>query len=181
MLYDGNPDLGARLLAEESWPADVPAYGGFVARAVWVPEDADRGSHRITAVVSLAGGSEEDLSNNRAEATFAVVDDELDILESYVFPNPANPAGGASLHYFLTQPAGVEVGVFDAKGRRVGGMTRPGGGGRVPGVNFMEVSVPLSEVVDDYSELPGGVYFYRIAAEGDGLRRELKGRFIVVR
>jgi len=181
-LYDGDPDFGAPLITEETWTEKMPSLGGFVARAKWVPKEGDRGSHRITAVVALTGSpADEDPSNNRAQKTFAVIAERMDLLEAYVYPSPADPGGEASLHYFLTQPAGIAVDVFDAKGRRVGGMTRSSGGGRVPGVNFMEIRVPMAEVIDDFSKLPGGVYFYRIVAEDEELRREKKGRFIIVR
>ncbi len=180
-LYDGNPDYGGELLAQETYEAPLPALGGHVFKVPWVPGERDRGSHSFTALVDLDGQQEPDLTNNRAVASFAVVDRTMDLIESYVLPNPVGPGGDAVFHYFLTQPAGVTIEVFDVMGRVVGSAGRPMYGGRIPGVNFMEVAVPIGDVIDDPADLPDGVYFFRIAADDGVMHRERSGRFILVR
>ena len=181
-LYDGDPDHGGDLLARDYYDSPVPALGGQVFKVKWPLEERHKGSHRITALVELASGVRElNLSNNRAVASFSVVTEMMELIDHYVFPSPADPAAGAALHYFLTQPAGTVVELFDAAGRRLGGIARPRQGGRIPGVNFAEISVPMSEMVDDFSGLPAGVYFYRIAADDGERRSEGTGRFIIVR
>jgi hypothetical protein len=180
-LYDGDPDYGADVLGEADFTGSLPALGGRVFKVTWPVGESERGSHRITAVVSLTGDDELDLDNNRAVTPFSVVDRTMDLLEQYVFPNPVDPRGGSSFHYFLTQPAAVTIEVFDVVGRSVGSVGRPKYGGRIPGVNFMEIAVPIEDVIYDPADLPGGVYFYRIAADDGTVRRERSGRFIVVR
>jgi hypothetical protein len=182
-VYDGDPDAGAPLLAEYLSDREIPALGGFVVRPQWVVTERDKGSHRVTVVVSVDGGDDQNPSNNRAQAAFAIVGEDLVVLEHYVYPNPGSPSqGGATLHYFLTATAGVTVEVFDAMGRHKGEIFRPQmGGSRIPGYNLAEISLPLDEVVDNFSETPAGVYFYRITAENDERRQQVSGRFVMVR
>jgi hypothetical protein len=181
-LYDGDPDLGAPVLGEDVLDRAIPAMGGFLFEPHWVVTEEDRGSHRLTAVVS-AEGEETNATNNRAQAVLAIVGEELAVLEHYVYPNPGNPnAGEAILHYFLTVPSAVTVDVFDAMGRRQGGVFRPQmGGSRIPGYNLGEIVLPLKGVVSDFSETPGGIYFYSITAENEEGRQQVSGRFIMVR
>jgi hypothetical protein len=55
------------------------------------------------------------------------------------------------------------------------------GGSRIPGYNLAEVILPLDEVVDDFSERAGGIYFYRITATDEESSQQVSGRFILVR
>lgn len=182
-LYDGDPNLAAHVLSEDASDRSLPALGGFLFESQWIVTESDRGSHRVTAVVSVEGGEEVNLGNNRAQAVLAVVGEELGVLEHYVYPNPGDPSKGeAVLHYFLTVPSGVTVDVFDVMGRFRGGVYRSQmGGSRIPGYNLAEVLLPLEEVVDDFSKMAGGIYFYRITAENEEQRQDVSGRFILVR
>jgi hypothetical protein len=182
-LYEGDPDLGARLLGEDVAEGEMPALGAFLLEFDWVVTAKDRGSHRITAVIEMLGEDEGNLANNRAQAVLAVVGEGLTVLEHYVYPNPGDPAKGtANLHYFLTVPAGVTVEVFDVMGRRKGEVYRSRmGGSRIPGYNLAEVVLPLEGVVSDFSNMPGGVYFYRITADDEERREQVSGRFVMVR
>jgi hypothetical protein len=183
VVYDGDPDLGAPVLGEGVVEKALPAMGGFVFRLDWIIAAGERGSHRVTAVVSAEGAEEPNPANNSARAVLAVVGEELAVLEHYVYPNPGNPRdGAATLHYFLTSPADVTVEVFDAMGRRLGRVHRPRmGGSLIPGYNFAEISLPLDDVVEGFSDVPGGIYFYRLAAENEARRDLVSGRFIMVR
>ncbi len=181
-LYDGDPDRGAPMLGQETFEAPFPAMGGHVFEIEWPLTEGDKGSHRVTAEVALeSGGADADPSNNRGTASFAVVADGMELLELYVYPSPAGVGSDAALHLFLTQPAGLTVDFFDASGRRVGGMDRARLPGRIPGFNFAEVTVPIDDMIEDFRELPSGVYFYRVAAYDGQEQREGRGRFVIVR
>ena len=183
VVYDGYPDRGAPVLGEGIFDKALPAMGGFVFSLDWIVTAGEKGSHRVTAVVSVEDADDANPANNSAQAVLAVVSDDLAVLEHYVYPNPGDPLyGTVSLHYFLTTPAGVTVEVFDAIGRRLGRIHRSQmGGSLIPGYNFAEISMPLEEVVDGFSDLAGGVYFYRLTAENEIRRDLVSGRFIMVR
>ncbi|MCX6639617.1 MAG: hypothetical protein NTW14_03925 [bacterium] len=88
------------------------------------------------------------------------------------FPNPFNPS--TTIRFELPQAAQVRLEVFDVNGRAVGAHgIRPSGGGGSAGASLaplQEVWYPAGshEIVFSGSDLPSGVYLYRLTATPSG-------------
>jgi hypothetical protein len=82
---------------------------------------------------------------------------------SRIYPNPFT--GTATLAIELTTPSAVRIDVFDVAGRTVRTLTLPDAAG--------SRRVAFDGRSDGGRLLPGGVYFYRVTAEGKTVARKM--------
>lgn len=87
--------------------------------------------------------------------------------------NPV-PAAGTSISFTVSEPADVQVAVFDAQGRVVRELLPRS---RQQGT----VSLPWNGRADDGQAVPSGVYFYKLEATGAGRKVVRTERLVLVR
>ncbi len=158
LLYLGRTQeailLGEAVL--QSGQLDAGATSVVAQALLWAYEDVlkdEANAARIRQVLALAG---EAFETNAAIANLG--DDQLEAdqeavgLQSGAYPNPFNPE--VSIHYALPQEGRVRLRVFDVLGRQVATLVDEVQQAGRHRVRFVA------------SDLPSGVYLYRIEAGG---------------
>ncbi len=145
------PSFSTNRLRTQSVPASAPAgnytYNGFIGADVNTIWDQD--SFPFTKLASDGGFSGGEWSNYGEELNIcSSVPERFAIISA--FPNPFNPS--TRVQFSLPQASRVELAVFDVQGRRVVDLAS----GNMTAGNY--------EVEFDGSQLPSGVYLYRLQA-----------------
>lgn len=189
-FYQGDPDAGGNLLQS----TDLKTFWGSGTRQdivyTWDTSNVEPGPQSIWAVVEgLDPGyeqSEVNRDNNRARAEFfleAPNGTGPEVLDYYVYPNPASSASELTFYYELTRDAAVQMEIFDLEGTLISQLNAPltfiANGNRA-GVNTVDAGGFSPDL--DAIDLQSGVYLYVLrVGDGSGDTERVRGKFALVR
>jgi len=164
---DGNglQQGSVEIIGDIYYEIQTKPLSGYSATETFVPsDDLPEGSYTVNIVGYDAEGTTSTMTLNLQvfEGSVRVED------EHYGYPNPFDPAAGATIKYFLTAAADIDLVIYNINGQQVRKMILPS---LSEGGNSGWNNVPWDGKDNFGKTVPNGAYYYFILAEGKVLAK----------